>query len=1386
MEAIERLTTDADRVTGTDGDDVVSAPPSNANLRPEDVLDLGAGTDTLIMERTGFLGLTAAKLAGASGLDVIDMSAADDLRFAGDDALLAQSDAGTVRLVWGAAPLFLDLRDMAGPAAGYVLAGTGPVTLADIDQSVAVADGTDGTVRGGALADALRGGSGADDLSGGAGNDTVAGGGGDDSLSGGAGNDDLRAGAGDDTVSGGSGFDLISGGTGANRLSGGSGSDVFAIRQGSTVTVTDFDLSDAYERIDLRGIPDLTFGAMTISNHDGGARVAIDATTTLILEGVDADALTADPFAFAGQEMASLAEALGVTADFFFTGEADDFRGGAGAQVFELTGSFGKLAAEDMFDGGAGTDTLRVDGADRSLSIARLEGMSGIEIIDLSAATGSHRVVVDPLMRAQADDGVLTIRHGGGALTLDAIAPAGTVIVEGHGEVSLRSEDGQAVTISDAIGGVVTGGDSGDLITGGARADRIDGGVGDDTIDGGLGDDTLLGGEGDDTFLLGGADVTVTGGGGHDTYVIRPGAGRITITDLDTTDYLERIDLSATSVRGRSDVSLSISDGDVRLTADGLDLLLEGAAGARFGVDDFLIAGQRDDRFRVEADAPLRALQSLLDDAPDGTVIQLGAGTFDFDAPLRIDRSNITVKGAGEGKTVLVNRIRDADIGDAAAHAFLVMPDDMERPLGHLAQDVAEGSRTMVLEDGHGLSVGDLLFVQTANDAAWLAETGNTGWQPQDPGPGKEKGLWLREFRSRVVEVDGNAVTLAEATPYAFEAGVAEAIESTFLSEVHLSGFTIRGRWGDPDSYEFSNTMDPWANTTGLEFDGVRDSSLRDITTENLASNAFRFQRVHESEAIDLTAIGAHNKAGANGVHFLFAESFANTLTGFTSIGARHGVEFSSYSAEHYNTVQVDFMDRDVNFHGSPDTHNTVTVDRMVMDYPELVFPQWRAVSPGGWPLHPRATIEENDVTFLHAETGDRKDIVTANDAGGYLDTGYGNDSLTGGAGDDTLIGGTQGDTLEGRGGSDRFVWGLGDGTDTILDFETGRGGDVLVLRGTGFTDIAQLRFERSEGQTVLKLGTFGEMRFGDTDMSGLTAANVAFEAADGPAVAIETARAVYDNLLGSSGDDGIGIQGLHLEMDDFVLAMGGGDDVATVGIREFFGAFHTTGTYGGVDVFDFSALERGEIAISRSLVAQSDTGVLTLAMGDGGGIVTLSAGGLGDGLRVDGARAIRLSDGAANEITLTDRAGGNVTGGARADTITGGAANDVIKGGGGDDEIGGGAGADRLTGGAGRDAFVFEVPGAAFRGADRVTDFTKGQDRVVLDIPDGLYGAGRMPAGAFSGSGAPQDRGDRVIYDRETGTLSIDLDGTGPAGAKAIARFDGSPDLTAADIFLA
>ncbi|WP_323716081.1 calcium-binding protein [Paracoccus aminovorans] len=123
------------------------------------------------------------------------------------------------------------------------------------------------------------------------------------------------------------------------------------------------------------------------------------------------------------------------------------------------------------------------------------------------------------------------------------------------------------------------------------------------------------------------------------------------------------------------------------------------------------------------------------------------------------------------------------------------------------------------------------------------------------------------------------------------------------------------------------------------------------------------------------------------------------------------------------------------------------------------------------------------------------------------------------------------------------------------------------------------------------------------------------------------------------------------------------------------------------------------------------------------------------DTVRFSGATAVRINLGNANpqatgfgndnirniENVLTGAGNDNIVGNAVANAITAGAGNDMLWGMAGNDRLfgqadndrlRGGPGNDTLHGGAGADRFIF----AAGDGADRINDFTDGQDRIVIE----------------------------------------------------------------------
>ena len=110
--------------------------------------------------------------------------------------------------------------------------------------------------------------------------------------------------------------------------------------------------------------------------------------------------------------------------------------------------------------------------------------------------------------------------------------------------------------------------------------------------------------------------------------------------------------------------------------------------------------------------------------------------------------------------------------------------------------------------------------------------------------------------------------------------------------------------------------------------------------------------------------------------------------------------------------------------------------------------------------------------------------------------------------------------------------------------------------------------------------------------------------------------------------------------------------------------------------------------------------------------------------------------------------------------------------------------GRDTLKGQGGADSFVFDRA-IGPNNIDRIIDFTPGEDEIWIKA--GLVGLGKGPLalGNFRQNSVALDGNDHLLYDRSSGVLRVDLDGKGGAAAHVIMTLDGTPDLTAADIFL-
>lgn len=161
------------------------------------------------------------------------------------------------------------------------------------------------------------------------------------------------------------------------------------------------------------------------------------------------------------------------------------------------------------------------------------------------------------------------------------------------------------------------------------------------------------------------------------------------------------------------------------------------------------------------------------------------------------------------------------------------------------------------------------------------------------------------------------------------------------------------------------------------------------------------------------------------------------------------------------------------------------------------------------------------------------------------------------------------------------------------------------------------------------------------------------------------------------------------------------------------------------------------------------------------------------------------LAGGGGKDLLFGNGGNDTLIGNYGDDRLSGGYGADSLDGGVGTDSLFGSVGHDVLTGGSGRDQFVFNT---AVRAADsdRITDFTRGQDQIALSakVIGGLGAAGVLDASHFA-SGAATTADQVVLYDRTSGWVSYDSDGSGAAAAIALVQVKAGLDLQATDFLV-
>ncbi|MBB6564111.1 Ca2+-binding RTX toxin-like protein, partial [Acidovorax soli] len=977
--------------------------------------------------------------------------------------------------------------------------------------------GGDDVIDGSGGNDTIYGRAGNDSLTGGTGEDLIDGEGGNDTINGGAGADTLHGSHGSDVINGGDGNDtlyaagLYGGGAGSDvdRLDGGAGNDSMVGSFGSQTYL--FGKGDGQDSITnysdaWNGTPDQTVGKQDVLQFKAG--VAVNEVTALRegdslvfkINGTSDQVKVENYFSQDGQsnqgyalnairfedgtswnyaQVKALTEQgsigndtltgsagddvidggggndtiygragndslAGGTGDDSIDGEAgnDTLNGGAGNDM--LGGSHGS----DVINGGDGNDTLYAAGlygGGAAGDVDRLDGGAGND--NMVGGFGSQTYLfgkgdgqdsitnyadpwngaADPTVGKQdvlqfkagvAVSEVTALREGD-SLVLKINGTSDQVKVEnyfsqdgqstqGYALNAIRFEDGTSWNYAQVKALSEQGSNSNDTLTGSAGDDVIDGGGGNDTIYGRAGNDSLAGGTGDDSIDGEAGNDTLNGGAGND--MLGGSHGSDVINGGDGNDTLYAAGLYGGGAAGDVDRLDGGAGNDNMVGGFGSQTYLFGKGDGQDSITNYA------DPWNGAAD-PTVGKQDVLQFKAGVAVSEVTALREGDSLVLKINGTSDQVKVENyfsqDGQSTQGYALNAIRFEDGTSWNYAQVKALSEQ--GSNSNDTLTGSAGDDVIDGGGGN--DTIYGRGGNDSL----SGGTGEDYLDGEGGNDtlnggagNDTLNGSHGSDVLNGGDGNDTLYAAGLYGGGAGSdVDRLDGGAGNDSMVGSFGSQtylfGKGDGQDS--ITNYSDAW--------NGTPDQTVgkQDVLQFKAGVAVSEVTAVREGESLVLKINGTSDQVRVE--HYFSQDGQSNQGYALNAIRFEDGTSWN--------------------------------------------YAQAKALTEQG-PSQPGSGNGET----LTGSGGD--DVIDGGDGNDTINGQGGNDTINGQGGNDTLSGGTGNDRLNGGTGNNTYLFGRGDGVDTIGDYNDGSAGKRNVLRFKAGVSASDVTVSRQETYLVLSI----------------------------------------------------------------------------------------------------------------------------------------------------------------------------------------------------------------------------------------------------------------------------------------------------------------------------
>ena len=892
------------------------------------------------------------------------------------------------------------------------------------------------------------------------GDDTVLGGSGNDYIYGEDGDDVLDGEEGNDYLFGGNGNDTLKGGAGDDVLSGGNGADIYLFEKGFGNDSIDNTQDDMAPNADI-----IKFGEGILPENAILQRQGFDLIISVSYEDGTTDSVRVfsyfDKQGTSSTTVSAIQFADGTSWDYEYVldhwNSLPDINGGVTLEGNNDNNRIDGTAANDILGGNGGDDTIYGNAGNDFIyggtGNDQLEGGAGNDTYLWHLGDGLDTIYDNANQDTiQFGEGIvwdyLTFRNSGNDLIIlvHEQEDQGIIIQNFFSGQDYKIEkinffDGSSVNLSEIgltlkqlkTGESIKGTEFDDIIYANGGNDTVNAGIGDDTIYGEAGFDTLYGENGNDVLIGGTGNDHLEGGLGDDTYIYNVGDGLDTIdddnrgnTDNDTIKFGEGISFS--------DITFSRKDNNLIMTL--FNDITQGVIIQNFFSSSYYQVEKLE--FADGTTVPLteRGFEFIQNDGADNV-----SGT-NYDDTIYGKGGNDTIYGYSGNDTLIGGKGNDRLEGSYGDDTYIWNLGD---GFDTIYDDNRGNTDNDTIKFGEGISFEDLLFERDGNSLIIHVNNDRTqGISIQDYYSSTYYKVEKLEFADgTIVETSTIAVTTDRS-----DALAAQNITGTDNNDTLTGGNfddTLNGNSGDDvvDGGAGNDTIygDSGNDTLigGKGNDRLEGSYGDDTYIWNLGDG---FDTIYDDNRGNTDNDTIKFGEGISFEDLLF-ERDGNSLIIHVNNDRTQGISIQDYySSTYYKVEKLEFAD------GTIVETSTIAV---TTDRSDALAAQ-------------DITGTDNNDTLTGGNFGD---TLTGNDGNDVINGGAGNDTLKGNSGNDTLIGGKGNDRLEGSYGDDTYIWNLGDGFDTIYDYNGGNTDNDTIKFGEGIS-FEDLSFERDGNSLII------------------------------------------------------------------------------------------------------------------------------------------------------------------------------------------------------------------------------------------------------------------------------------------------------------------------------